>query len=181
MVNYTQLNKNTLPILLLLHGKDRVVESIHCWFQSFLMVFMYFPLNSIERVDYGQYITVCCAYTTFTQAHKADSPHRLYFSHTLPWGFLQPHRTSWWLTSAHWGSLDSDRSKHRWSAITASDSGRCVPWDRALRASHKPWKRLGLTPSQSNYHFSSGGYFTEALSCPWLLTGTSGSILVKPS
>lgn len=54
--------------------------------------------------------------------------------HTLPgvpWGFPQSHGASCLsvLTSARWGSLESDRSKHRWSAITARDNGRCVPWE----------------------------------------------------
>lgn len=57
---------------------------------------------------------------------------------------------------------------------------------RALRASHKPWKWLAywlLQPASQTTasHLVVTLQLSEALSCPWLHTGTSGSILVKPS
>lgn len=76
--------------------------------------------------------TLCCAYTH--TAHKAVGSHKhrsvlLSFSHSVvsPEVFVEP--AGGLLTSVHGGSLESDRSKHAYSATTSCDNRGFVPWE----------------------------------------------------
>lgn len=78
------------------------------------MLFLHF--NPVQWTNTDKSLFFCVFFLTLT-----DVPRDHFQSHMDPDGSV--------LTSAHWGSLESDRSKHRWSAITGCDNRRCFPWE----------------------------------------------------
>lgn len=121
------------------------------------------PFKCHRNVSVHCTFGVYCAFARIKQSALTDTALFSSLSHTLwcpPRFSIVPLRqlaVHWPLpTGAHWRVIGQNADEVQSQPVIMGD----VSPGRALKASHKPWKCLGLTSSQSNYCFSFGGHFT---------------------